>query len=802
MEEALWRTVVDAFDRLEPLDPSKRRSALAQLDETTATHVAAMLEGVTRGGILDGSPVDADAEEACASMSTGDRVGQFVLERLLGRGGMGEVYLARRSEASFEQRVALKLLRVDAVPNAAAFDRERRMLARLDHPGIARLIDGGLTAEGRPWMAMSFVDGLPIASWCRANEASLGERLRLTREICDAVAYAHANLIVHRDLKPANILVDARRAPILLDFGIAKLLEDGVDTLPADVAMTPDYAAPEQLENLPLTVATDIHALGLILYELLTGETPWRGGSTSLAVLVRRVLHERPSAPSKAAQSIARPPVSPTQLRGDLDAIVLKALRKDPDERYATARELADDLARYESGRPVLARAGSRRYRFRKYLWRNRWVVAAVGMIIAALSLGAAGIAIQARRTAVERDNAVAEARRSDSIVQTLTLMFSQGGVSSDLTLKQTLDESSLRLLATLDGSGRSGAAVVAVSELYMNMGDGAGAYDFLSTALERGIGKDDAGASAQIKANLANVAVLLGKNDDAAHLLNEADAIFGSAPERYAGDLLNIVGTRAAIARRQRNYPAAIALLQNSLPDADRVWVANDSALLTHYNNLIVYLLEAGRMADVGPTYARLEPMLRRPGTRDTIQALGLDALRGGWQLREGDAAAAEATMLRVVDRRRKLFGDSAGLATDLSLLGRIRLARGRAAEARVALLEARPLAQRYLGETALPATLIDLSIAQAQAEAGDLAAARAELAAAAPRVRALPPANPLAPQLDITESIIALKSGDKAAAQVASRRARAALTAMGSAGEFGLTTLARLEPRIAAMP
>ena len=802
MQDAHWRTVADAFDRLEPLEPDERRAALARLDQATAARVTAMLDGAEGRGILDGAPIDAQAEAQPASMTPGERVGPFVLERLLGRGGMGEVYLARRSEASFEQRVALKLLRVDAVPNAAAFDRERRVLARLDHPGIARLIDGGLTPQGRPWMAMSFVEGLPIDNWCSTNAASLGERLRLMREVCDAVAYAHANLIVHRDLKPSNIMVDARRAPILLDFGIAKLVEDGVDTLPADVAMTPDYAAPEQLENLPLTVATDIHALGLILYELLAGTTPWRGGGTSLAVLVRRVLHEEPPAPSKAAQATAAPPVPPAQLRGDLDAIVLKALRKNPGERYATARELADDLARFESGRPVLARAGSRRYRFRKYLWRNRWAFAAVGTVIVALALGAAGIAMQARRTAIERDNALAEARRSDSIVQTLTLIFSQGGPSSDLTLKQTLDESSLRLLATLDGSGRSGAAVVALSELYMNMGDGAGAHEFLTTALERGIGKDDAEASAQIKANLANAAVMVGKNDDATRLLKEAEAVFIGNRDRHAGDLLNVVGTRAAIARRQRDYPTAITLLQKSLPDADRVWSANDSALLTHYNNLIVYLLEAGRLAEVGPAYARLEPMLHRPGTRDTIQAIGLDALRGAWQLRTGDAAAAEATMLRVVDQRRRLFGDSAGLATDLSLLGRIRLVRGRPAEARVALVEARPLAQRLLGATAIPTTLIDLTLAQAHAEAGDIAAARDELAAAAPRVRALPPANPLAPQLDITEAVIALRSGDKAGAQASSRRARTALTAMGPAGEFGLATLAKLDARIASMP
>ena len=799
-EERLWNEISQVFDRLEPLDEPARDQGLARLDPEVATRVRALLDGSSRRGILDGRLPEGTAEPAIGTLAVGTTIGDFTLQRFLGRGGMGEVYLATRSQAGFDQRVALKILRIDAVPNTALFARERRLLAQLEHPSIARLIDGGVTPEGRPWMAMAFVEGLPIDRWCADHRASLADRLRLFGEIGDAVAFAHANLIVHRDLKPGNILVDAQGRAMLLDFGIAKLIGDGSEaTLATGALMTPEYAAPEQLEQAPVTIATDIHALGLLLCELLTGATPWRGVGGSLPTIVRRILREDPVPPSRIASAAS--PISAARLRGDLDAIVLKALRRNPVDRYATVSEMLDDLDRYRGTRPVKARSGSRRYRLGRYLRRNRWGVAAVAAIVLVLVLGAGGIALQAHRTAIERDNAIAEAKRSDAIVQTLTLMVAQAGASSDLTLKQTLDQSAQRMLATLDRSARSGAAVAALSDLYVNVQDAKGSHDLLTTALAKGIGGDDPVVTAQLKANLADAAMATGAKDDTVVLLDQAEKVLATDPARNAAALQQIVTTRAGLARRARDYDTAIALLKDSLPTAERAFAANDSALLTRYNNLLVYLIEANRLSEAGPIFERANRVLSQPGQRATIQALGIDQLRGAWQLRQGNPAAAEQIAASVVARRRRLFGETPGLATDLAQLAKAQLAERKYIEARAALYEARPLAMKYLGPQALPVIVIDLSLVQVLAELGDTDAAEQQLAQDRAVLAALPP-TPLTPQLALTEAILAIKQGHKADAAAASGKAAAAFAAMGPAGAYGVQPLAKINARIAAMP
>ncbi|MEP9360374.1 serine/threonine-protein kinase [Sphingomonas sp. KR3-1] len=796
--------VLEAFDAIEPLESAARQAALARLSPAIAERVSALLEASTRRGILDApAPTLEDAQPlARASLAAGTRVGGFELEALVGRGGMGEVYRARRADVGFEQQVALKLLRIDAIPNEALFARERRMLARLDHPGIARLIDGGVTPEGRPWMAMAFVEGQPIDQWVRAERPSLEARLRAFRDICDAVAYAHANLIVHRDLKPSNILIDARGRIHLLDFGIAKLVEESGDDARTvtGALMTPDYAAPEQLGNGVVTVATDVHALGVILYQLLAGATPWSGEGGTLSMLVRRVAQEDPAPPSRTAakQDAA---VAPSRIRGDLDAIVLKALRKDPAARYGSVPELAEDIERFEGSLPVRARAGSRRYRFGRFLRRNRWSAVAAGAVVLALAGGATGIAVQAHRTAIERDNAVAEAARSDSIVQTLTLMFAQGGYSRDLTLKHTLDESALRMLATLDRTARSGAAVNALSDLYVNMQDAKGSYDLLKSALEHGIGADSPDTTAKMQANLADAALAIGAKEDVAALLDKAQATLARNPERNGADLLQIVRTRAAMARRKGDYPTAIKLLTDNLPQAEHALTANESALLTMYNNLLVYMIEANRLADMDAIFARVDRVLAHPGQRDTMQALGIDQLRGAVRLRLGDAAGAERISASNVQRRRRLFGDTPGLAADLSQLAKAQMANGRFADARVSLLEARPLAVRFLGEHALPVIVIDLALAQALAELGETADAAKQLGEARAGIDLMPKPNPLIPQLALTEAVLAVKQGDKPAASAAVARSRAGFAAMGPAGAYGMQAISRVAMRVAAM-
>ena len=795
---------VALFEEIEPLDPESREARLSTISPDMAVQIRALLEGAARVGILDRPAPDMNdaAPPAPSSLTPGTHIGPFRIVRPIGIGGMGEVYLAEREDADFAQRVALKLLRKDSMINASLFARERRLLAQVDHPNIARLIDGGITPEGRPWTAMDFIDGEPLDRWCTIHKPSFEQRLTVFVQICDALAHAHANLIIHRDIKPSNVMIDAEGRPHLLDFGVAKLLSDAGDMLATTQALiTPDYAAPEQFDVGPVTTAADVHGLGVLLFELLTGQRPWQSGG-SLPIIVRRVVNDEPPLPSKIAAASTNPPVPPSRLKGDLDAIVSKAMRKDPSQRYATVEALGEDIERARNLQPVSARQGSRRYALSRFIRQNRVPLAAVTTIIVAIVVAAVAIAIQARRAEVQRDLAVAEARRSDSIVQTLTLMLGTSPGAADLTLKQTLDKAATRMLATLDGSERSGQAVGALGELFINIQDPQASFALYKGALDRGIAKNSPIWTARIRAGLADVAISIGQADIAPKLLDQADAVFRTDPERFAADHQAVVLDRAAIARRSGDYDTALKLLNDDLPLVERLLAANSSALLTRYNNMLVYLIEANRSDDVPALLARIDKALARPDARDSIQAINIDQLRGSWQLKQGNAAAAETTFVNAVTRRRKLFGESAGLATDLTQLGKARIALRNFAGAETALSEADQLATRFLGPTALPTIVTKLALAQTRAELGNIAAARIALADAATGMAPMPTPNPLTGQYAMTEAVVALNDRNKPAAVAAAARARDAFNGMGPAGTFALKSIGAIDQRIAALP
>jgi serine/threonine-protein kinase len=321
--------------------------------------------------------------------------------RELARGGMGVVYLAERADGEYTLEVAIKLLSHAALLQPEALLRlklEREILARLNHPNIARLLDGGTTADGLPYLVMEYVDGERLDVWCKRRAPPVEERLVLFLAICDAVAYAHRNLVVHRDLKPANVLVTADDAPKLLDFGIAKLLAADASALTEEGArpMTPRYASPEQVLGKPVTTLSDVYSLGVVLYELLTDTTPY-GDAISTPLSLPQVICER-DPPPPSAQKLA--------LRGDLDAITMRALRKAPEARYASVEALAEDLRAYLDGRPVAARHGERWYRARRFAqrhWRALATAAAVLLLVAGF---VARLNIELAQTALERDKA------------------------------------------------------------------------------------------------------------------------------------------------------------------------------------------------------------------------------------------------------------------------------------------------------------------------------------------------------------------------------------------------------------
>jgi non-specific serine/threonine protein kinase/serine/threonine-protein kinase len=356
---------------------------------------------------LEASLVLCPADDApSADAMIGQRIGAFTLEELIGRGGMGVVYRAERRDADFTQRVAIKVVEI-ALRRPEVWQRfrsERQILATLSHPHIVALLDGGVTPQGQAYLVMEYVEGVPITTYCTRGRLGLVDRLALMQRVCGAVQYAHEHGVVHRDLKPANILVTPDGELKVLDFGIAKLRhadrpDDGADTTDAALRpLTPNYASPEQWRGLPVTTACDIYALGVLVYELIAGIPPYRLAGSSLDEALDTVLTVEPPRPSAAPRTDALP-YDPKCLRGDLDAVVLKAIRKVPTERYAAARELAEDLDRWRSGKPVVAREPSVGYLLARLAGRHRAAVAAAAISLVAL-VSALGVSLWQTRIA------------------------------------------------------------------------------------------------------------------------------------------------------------------------------------------------------------------------------------------------------------------------------------------------------------------------------------------------------------------------------------------------------------------
>jgi len=404
-----WRQLAEILDEALELPPGQQAAYLDLAcggDVRIRSQVMGLLVADANSGEFLELPAaeylsviaEGPATVAVAGLPPGARIGPFRVLRELGRGGMGEVYLAERADGQFDQQVALKLIRsgMDLSEVHRRFLAERQILARLHHPHIAGLLDGGLTAEVRPWFAMEYIAGAPLKAWCDERGLEIAQRLRLFEDVCEAVRYAHQNLVVHRDIKPSNILVTDDGQVKLLDFGIAKLVENEVvgdlnrdepATRTEFRALTPEYAAPEQIRGEPVTTATDVYALGAVLYELLTGRRPYRFTRHSAGEIERVICEIDPD---------------PPRLGGELDAILLRALQKEPSRRYPSAEALLDDLRRLRGGLPVLARPDSAAYRVRKFVRRHRLGVLAGAAMALLLVAGLAATLHQARAKTLE----------------------------------------------------------------------------------------------------------------------------------------------------------------------------------------------------------------------------------------------------------------------------------------------------------------------------------------------------------------------------------------------------------------
>ncbi|HKY93179.1 MAG TPA: protein kinase [Nevskiaceae bacterium] len=383
---AQWKQVQDALDELDAVPPDARGDRLAHLsidDPVVRDEIESLLAAQGQeGSFLESSPYAAeDTTGPPGSLQPGALLGAFRIDHLIGRGGMAEVFRARRV-GDFEQIVAVKLIHTAAQDRIEYFQRERRIVAAMEHPGIARLIDGGVATDGRPYMVMEYVEGTDLVVHAQAHALDLQQRLALFQKVCEAVSFAHEHAVIHRDLKPGNIRVTPGGQVKLLDFGVAKLLEPDrrTDALETATVLTPEFAAPEQLYGEPVTPATDVYALGVVLYLLLAGAPPFETRGQPLHLAIDRLLRSDPPPPSGMAASLPQPPIPPRQLRGDLDAIVARAMARKPLDRYPTVRALSDDLARHLAHEPIEARRGSRRYAAGRFLVRHRSLLAAAGL--------------------------------------------------------------------------------------------------------------------------------------------------------------------------------------------------------------------------------------------------------------------------------------------------------------------------------------------------------------------------------------------------------------------------------------
>jgi tetratricopeptide (TPR) repeat protein/tRNA A-37 threonylcarbamoyl transferase component Bud32 len=672
---------------------------------------------------LSDSSADADVETYGYDY-LGKIIGRYRVIDSLGTGGMGQVFLAERADDEFRQRVAIKLVRSGLVSKQVRtrLRIERQILAQFNHPNIARLLDGGTTEEGIPYIVMEYIDGTPIDVYCDEHRLSIRERLALFRTVCAAVHYAHQNLVVHRDLKPSNILVTRDGVPKLLDFGIAKLLDSHQikDTLAVthfdSRLLTPDHASPEQVRGDLVTTASDTYVLGVLLYELLTGRKPFRLKGTGLGEIARAICEQAPLPLSHGLNSAGRLPdvfleeicearqTTPARLRkelsGDLQNIVSMALRKEPERRYSSVEQFSADIERYLSGLPVLARKDTWTYRTRKFLGRHAIAAASAALAIIALVAFTLVTAIQAKRIEAARDRAEHVARFLVNIFEQATPEQRRG---RDITAHQMLRNAAARLEHDLDTQPQIRALLSGtLGSVYASVGDYDKAQDLLRTALqmkEQEFGVDSAEV-AEAKLKLGRVLRDLARLDEAEALIESSLGtyrhLFGENSAEVAAGYHQLAGLRQEqeqLDESERLYQRSITILESS-PKTDVQSLAtylNEWAVLRSYRAdfqgaeaLYRRALQAAAPAlghdhpIVATTTHNLAVALDRQGKRDAARPLydesirtyekvfGTDHPETAWALanygrflqKEGDYGRAEELLRSTVDAQTRIYG------------------------------------------------------------------------------------------------------------------------------------------------
>jgi serine/threonine protein kinase/Flp pilus assembly protein TadD len=647
------------FDAALELPGAERAGFVARQageDELLRDQVLALLGAHEQTGLLD-HPLPPLVPPAPPPM-----IGPWRLIELLGRGGMGEVWLAERADGQYRQRAAVKLLHpgADLVELRRRFLMERQILATLNHPNIAQLLDGGIAADGRPYLVMEYIDGLRIDRYCDRGNLPIRDRLRLVATVARAVHRAHRSLIVHRDLKPSNILVTGDGVPKLLDFGIAKLLDGSALGLGAVAQtesgpMTPEYASPEQIRNEPITTATDIYSLGVVLYELLSGRRPSELAGCSRGDWERILCEEAPPAPSDMVARGMPESAAATrgttsgrlrrQLQGDLDRIVLMALRKEPHRRYDSAEQLAQDIERFLDGQPVLAHGDSRWYRIRKFTRRHKASVLAAGLTALALLVGAGLTLWQARIAARERDRAQLQREQAEEVSTFFVSLFDENDPvalqGDSITAAELLDRGRARAEELTSQPLVQARMLSAIAEAYSNETR----YDVAESLATRALTLRRAAHGSADDPDVAMSLVQLGTMLRGRGAFREADSLYRVAlaiQVRYWGE----VHPEPARIHALLGY---LAIARGRVPEAE-----------AHYRHALDLIRRAAGdgAPEVATIMVPLGSTLRREGKYAEAEAMYRGALAIQRRAYPGGDPQTAETLLRLGDLYNTFLG------------------------------------------------------------------------------------------------------------------------------------------------
>lgn len=605
----------------------------------------------------------------------GSKLGVWRLTGLLAEGGMGSVYVAQREDGEFQQKAALKVIRgyLFQAPKLlrqqilARFQVERQILASVRHPHIADILDGGATADGLPYLVMEYIDGRPIDRYASEQRLPLRQRLRLFMALLDAMSAVHANLIVHRDLKPSNVLVTEDGTVKLLDFGIAKVLESGGElpstaTMTGASAMTPDFASPEQIRGDPVTVRSDVYSLGLLLYRLLCDGPAYRVSGLSPAEAERRVTQEDPPPPSrKLSAADASGVVTAAEVRGDVDAIVMKALRKEPEERYASTADMAGDIRRYLSNRPVGAHQDSRRYRLRKFVLRNRGVLATAASIFLALATGLTMAIMQAQRASAAAAQAQEETQKALAVTEFLQSVLAQADPAqapTEPTVREALAEAEGQIDARFSRHPEVEAAVRrSLGVTQTSLGNASEAAPNLERAYRLNLAHygSEHDVTLQALSDLGWLAHELDDHDLARERFDTTIARFGSETSRLL--MAGIHNDYGVVLSWIEDHEGAVAQFQaaqaalDSVPPETRGY---DPAMVV--GNLAVAYHDLGRLEEAETLYRRhLSMVQQEDGAPDINVVYTLNNLAA--LLRDTDRNAEAAPLIERSTELRKRF-------------------------------------------------------------------------------------------------------------------------------------------------